>query len=316
MADLLMLDAEQRQTLDATLWALKEDARDSVLAAVKGSMAAENPPFRQQWLVAEAEGAIVGLTHSILLPVPPIYAGLDGAPGLIMEDCFVAEAAPEGTAQALLAAAEDDLRGAGARVLLTSSVPGGDWCAVCQDQGYAPLTLYLSKNGLADGEMRTGVRKATEDDVPAIVKRSSEHRQILRDLDVFWEPHPEADTRFGNWMKRSLTLMDRDMFVAGENVAVDGYAISQPATPLHFPPAHEISATGVIDDFHHVALQYPTMIGDDEGLAMALFEDATAALRARGNAACLVVCPAAWSSKIALLEKAGFETALIWLIKR
>ena len=316
MADLLLEDAQQRHARNRTLWALKTQAKESVLAALKSSMEVANPPFRQQWLVAEDKGTMIGITHSILLPVPPIYAGLDGPPGLIMEDCFVSNTAPCGVARALLSAAEDDLRAAGAKILLVSSVPGGDWGAVCQAQGYAPLTLYFSKNGLTHSEAQPGARNASARDVAGIVMRSAEHRQILRDLDVFWEPHTEADTRFGNWMTRSLTLTDRDMFVVGDEDAIDGYAISQPATPLHFPPAHEISATGVIDDFYHSALRDPATLGDNGAEALALFEAAVTALGGRGNASCLVVCPAAWTSKIALLENAGYSTALVWFIKR
>ena len=38
----------------------------------------------------------------------------------------------------------------------------------------------------------------------------------------------EADNRFGAWMRRSLTLKNRDMFVAAEAEEVHGYVIASP----------------------------------------------------------------------------------------
>ncbi len=116
-------------------------------------------------------------------------------------------------------------------------------------------------------------------------------------------------------MKRSLTLTDRDMFVSEAEGEVDGYAIAQPATPLHFPPAHDIGATGVIDDFYHLGFQDPARL-DQTGQAAGLLATAEAALSKRRNDAALIVCPAAWKSKIELLEAAGYGTAIVWYIKR
>ena len=50
-------------------------------------------------------------------------------------------------------------------------------------------------------------------------------------------------------MRRSLTLVDRDMLVADED-RLRGYAIAQPCAPLLVPLAHEVSGVGVIDDFY------------------------------------------------------------------
>ncbi|SNT07594.1 hypothetical protein [Antarctobacter heliothermus] len=316
LTDLLMRDAEQRQIADPDLWTLRADARAQTAAAVKRAMENENPPFRQQWLLAEAGGAVVGVIHTILLPVPPIYAGEFGAPGLIMEDSYVSDSAPDDTRAILFAAAEADLIEAGAKVLVASSIVDGAWTRVQTDRNYVPLTLYLARTGLRAQTGAASVRKATEADVPAIVGLSAEHRQILMDLNVFWKPHPDADVRFGSWMARSLTLPDRDMFVADPEGEIEGYAISQPATALHFPPAHDIAATGFIDDFHHADLQDPDRIEGSGKGALDLFAMAEAALAQRGNDAALVVCPAAWGAKKALLEAAGYETALVWRIKR
>jgi len=108
VADLLPADSEERCAADPGLWRLDGNARDKTSLAIKSVMEAEKPTFRQQWLRAKAGGRLVGVAHFILLPVPPIYAGEFGPPGLIMEDCFVVPDAPTATRHALLKAAEAD----------------------------------------------------------------------------------------------------------------------------------------------------------------------------------------------------------------
>lgn len=316
VADLLLADAEERCAADPGLWRLDGNARDKTCSAIKSAMEAQKPPFRQQWLLAQAGGRLVGVAHSILLPVPPIYAGELGPPGLIMEDCFIAPGAPARTRQDLLKAAEADLIGAGALILLASSVKGGAWETEYANQGYAPLTMYFAKTGLTRQTPAAHVRHATEDDVPGIVAASAAHRHILDNLHpLFWKPHDDADARFGAWMKRSLTLEDRDMFVSDEEGGIRGYAISQPATPLHFPTPHDISGVGVIDDFFHEAAEDTRKLGASGPGAASLFFAAEAARARRGDHSVLVVCPAGWQSKIELLEKQGYHNAITWHIK-
>lgn len=313
LVDLILADAETRCRANPGLWRMDPAARDKTNATIRAAMQAEKPPFRQQWLVALAGDRVVGLTHSILLPVPPIYAGESGPPGLIMEDCALAPDAPSGTREALLHAAEADLIAAGARILLASGIPGGDWDAAYQAHDYAPLTLYLARTGLSRAPAAAAIRPATPDDVPSIVTASAHHRRILNALHPrFWKPHADADARFGAWMQRSLTLQDRDLFVTE---GARGYAISQPATPLHFPTPHDISGVGVIDDFFHPATADAEALGPAAPEAAALFQAAESARARRGDHSVLVVCPAAWHSKITLLETLGYRTAITWHIK-
>lgn len=316
VADLLLADAEARYAADPGLWKLDRAARDKTCSTIRTAMEAEKAPFRQQWLIAEAGGRPVGVTHSILLPVPPIYAGEYGPPGLIMEDCFIAPDAPAGTRRDLLKAAEADLIGAGALILLASSVDGGAWEAEYDGQGYSPLTMYFAKTGLTHQSTFAQVRQATGDDVPGIVAASAVHRRILDDLHhLFWKPHNDADARFGGWMTRSLTLEDRDMFVSEGNGGITGYAISHPATPLHFPTPHDISGVGVIDDFFHEATEDLGNLGASGPKAMALFSAAEAARARRGDHSVLVVCPASWQSKILMLKQLGYRNAITWHIR-
>ena len=287
-------------------------------APIRFALTTEGQPFRQSWLVAEGRGSLAAVMHTMLLPVPPIYAGSFGMPGLLLPDSFVAEDAPDGTISALVAAAEADLYAAGAEVILSTFVTGEEWRSEFKRSRYEPLSLYLSRTDLdlANDKVPGGIRPATEDDVQGIVSRSAENRQVLFDVDPFWEVHPQANTRFDAWMRRSLTLKDRDMLVTGPSADLEGYIIAQPASRLHFPPARDIAGTGVIDDYYHLDLATPMALASDGAGAAALLHAAEAVFARRGMGASFVVCPARWRSKRMVLEGAGYRTAMVWLIKR
>lgn len=102
MVDLLLQDASRKRGLNPTLWTIADDARETVEEAAKFALEAEKQPFLQKWLVAERDNALMGLAHSMMLPVPPIYAGKWGDPGLLLPDSLVVEDAPTGTADALV----------------------------------------------------------------------------------------------------------------------------------------------------------------------------------------------------------------------
>ncbi|MDT0684182.1 hypothetical protein RM543_15970 [Roseicyclus sp. F158] len=271
---------------------MADDAASQVEKAVTFALIAEAQPFRQFWQVAENGGRIVCVVHSMLLPVPPIYAGADGTPGLILPDSFAVTDAPEGTVEALVEAAQAVQREAGARIFLSSFVAGPDWRAAFDAKSYEPLTLYFSRSDLGDAGRPSDVRPANEADVPGIVARSAEIRSVLFGIDPFWAIHPEADARFDAWTRRSLTLPDRDMLVMVDPEGLEGYVIAQPASRLHFPPAHNITGTGVIDDFYHPDLADPNALANAGVGSMALLRAAEAAFAERGTGAAFVVCPA------------------------
>lgn len=127
LVDILLLDAKERHAVDPILWKMAEDAPAQIEKALTFALTSEQQPFRQIWQLAEHDGAITGVIHSMLLPVPPIYAGRQGDPGLILPDSAVAADAPEGTVDALVAAAERALMEAGAKILLSSHVTGKPW---------------------------------------------------------------------------------------------------------------------------------------------------------------------------------------------
>ncbi len=316
LVELLLMDAAERRAREPLLWKMAEDAPRQIEKALTFALTAEQQPFRQFWQVSEDAGTVTGVIHSMMLPVPPIYAGAQGEPGLILPDSFATPDAPDGTVDALVEAAEAALRDAGAQITLSTFVTGQEWQDVFQRRHYAPLTLYLSRSDPGETGKPSDVRPATEADVPGIVTRSAENRQILFDIHRFWEIHPEADSRFFAWMNRSLTLRDREMLVLGEPENLDGYIIAQPASRLHFPPAHDIAGTGVIDDFYHPDLADPETLENGGQGANALLRAAEAAFADRGMGAALVVCPAEWRSKVRMLQAAGYETAMVWSIKR
>lgn len=313
---ILMQDAEARHAVDPILWRMAGDAPAQVEAALRAALGDGLQPVRQFWRLSEADGRVTGVVHAMLLPVPPIYAGRHGEPGLILADSAVVPGAPVGTVDALVAGAEQALRAAGARILLATHVTGAAWQEGLQARGYAPLTLYLSRSDPGDAEASPGIRAAGAQDVAGIVALAAENKRILSEIDLFWERHPEADARFAAWMTRSLTLTDRDMLVMGPEGALSGYAIAQPASRLHFPPAHDIAGTGVIDDYYYRELADVARLDRDGDGATALLRAAEAAFAARGVGAFFVVCPAGWRSKIAMLEAAGYETAMVWSIRR
>jgi hypothetical protein len=312
---LLLKGASRRYAHNPALWPIAQDAAAATEAALAGALASPDQPLRQGWLVAEAAATLVGVIHTMRLPVPPIYAGNWGDPGLMLADHYVADAAPPGTMNALIAAAEADLAASGARLLLAAALPGDSWHDRLSARGYQPLTHYLARTGFVDTPAPPTVRPATEGDVTAIVTHSARNRSILAALDPFWASHPEADSRFASWMKRSLSLPDRDMLVEGAD-SVAGYVIAQPASRLHIPPAHALASTGFIDDFFHADFSDPATMHHDGTGASALLAQAEAVFARRGFTTALVVCPTAWATKRAVLQRAGYAPALQWMIQR
>lgn len=253
----------------------------------------------------------------MLVPVPPIYDGSAGPPGLLLDDCFIVADAPSGTAQALLAAAEAALVAAGAPRLIASCPAAGPLRPLYEHHGYEPVTLYMAKHRLSPDPLPSGVRKASAEDVPGIVKRSAEQRRTLTRINPrFWHIHPEADSRFEAWMRRSLTFKDRDMLVATAAGVVRGYITAQPIAPLLVPAAHDIAAVGVVDDFYDEDLLDISALLNGGSSAESLLAAAESAFARRAINSTLVVCPAAWPSKVALLKQRGYRQAKLWMLKR
>ena len=316
IAELLVRDGERRNALDPDLWTSAAGARSRMEGLIRDNLAAIDPSTPQLWLIAEVAGRIVGIVHATLVTVPPIYA-VQGSPGLFLDDCFTTDDAPAGTAETLLVAAEDALHAAGASALIASRPAQGPWRPLYESHGYHAVTLYMEKHGFNVQSRPQDVRLARSEDVAGIVSLSADHRHTLAELNPrFWSIHQDADSRFGLWMRHSLTLTDRDILVAGQPGQVDGYVIAQPISPLLVPAVHDISATGVIDDFYDRNFEEVLTITDRGTLAAALLTAAESAFAGRGRRVALAVCPAAWTSKAEVLERAGYRTAKLWMLKR
>ena len=313
MAALLVMDAERRCLLDPALWPLAANPSDHIKSALDRGLAASNPASQELWLLAEASGRLVGLTHAMIVPVPPIY-GAAASPGLFLDDCFTTPDAPPETAEALLVATEAALRSVGAGDLIASHPEAGPWRALYERHGYQPVTLYMAKHGFRAHDLPPGLRSARPGDVPGIVKLSADHRKTLAELSPrFWHIRPDADSRFRAWMSYSA---DRDMLVASGPDEMHGYVIAQPISRLLIPAAHEIGAIGVIDDFYDQDFASVSALSNGGATAVKLLSAAESAFARRAFAAALVVCPAAWASKQELLKEQGYRTAKLWMLKR
>jgi GNAT superfamily N-acetyltransferase len=266
-------------------------------------------------LLAEASGRLVGITHAMIVPVPPVY-GVPASPGLFLDDCFTAPDASPDTAEALLEATEAALRSAGAGALIASHAERGPWRPLYERYGYQPVTLYMAKHRFEAHDAPSGLRNALPGDVPDIVKLNADHRATLAKLNPrFWPLRPDAETRFKTWMTYSLTLKDRDMLVARGPDQMHGYAIAQPISRLLIPAAHDIAAVGVIDDFYDLDFANVSALVNDGATAARLISAAESAFARRGFAAALAICPAAWASKAQFLKQQGYRTAKLWMFK-
>jgi hypothetical protein len=314
MVELLTVGVEHRRAMNPALWRVAPDARTRIEAAVQAGLAPDASP-KQTWLLAYVAGGLVGLAHGMVAPPPPIY-DIATPPGLLLDDCYVTTDAPAGAAKALLAAMEEALREAGAGALIASCPVSGAWRSLYAAAGYDPVTLYMAKAGLTQRSATTDVRPAGPDDIAGIVRLSAEHRRTLAALNPrFWPTHPDADNRFARWMGFSLTLKDRDMLVAGPSGATTGYIVAQPMSPLHIPAGHELAGSGLVDDFYAHGFAQVARLSNDGGTATALVAAAEDAFKRRGVETALIVCPAAWASKAALLERSGYRTAKLWMLK-
>jgi hypothetical protein len=317
IVSLLIEGTHERRSLDPLLWRLTPSAPARIAAAVGAALNASQASAPELWLVAEESDRIVGVTHAMTVPVPPIYDAAASLPGLLLDDCFISTDAPAGTAEALLVATEAALRQAGATTLIASCPAAAPLRPIYESRGYEPVTLYMGKHRFSPGALPFGVRPASAEDLPAIVTLSAEHRRTLARVNPrFWHIHPEADIRFDAWMRRSLTLKDRDMRVAGGPGEVHGYIIAQPCSPLLIPIAHDVAGIGVIDDFYDEDFATVAAVSNNGSSGAALLAAAESAFVQRGVDSALVVCPAAWPSKVSLLERSGYRTAKLWMLRR
>jgi hypothetical protein len=91
--------------------------------------------------------------------------------------------------------------------------------------------------------------------------------------------------------------------------------VAQPVSPLLIPAGHDISRVGVIDDYYDRDFAESRILEDDGRTAADLLSSAESVFASRDFAAALIVCPAAWTSKVKLLEQTGYRTAKLWMFR-
>ncbi len=315
MLQLLDADAKLRHSTNPVLWAYDENTRSRIETNLRLVLEDNNPRIREYWLLAKDDGRPVGITRAIIVPVPPIYQ-VETAPGLMLDECYAVADAPAGTIQSLLESTQGALREAGCGAFISSCCAGSPWRQVLEENGYAPVTLFMSKDGFQNNEILSPMDVAADDDIAGIIARSTEHRQNLSEANpVFWNIHPDADSIFEKWMRISLTLEDRTMLVARNNEVIDGYAIAQPVTAVQMPMTHDPSGIGAIDDFYHRDFGDRSRLMNEGSGATELLKAAEGAFEQRGVRAALVVCPDNWRSKKTFLINNGYTTAKTWMLK-
>jgi hypothetical protein len=117
------------------------------------------------------------------------------------------------------------------------------------------------------------------------------------------------------FLRYMMTLQDREVLVAEAGGSLHGYVVAQPISPLLIPAGHDISRVGVIDDYYDLDFAEIPALGDDSAIAADLLSSAESVFASREFAAALVVCPAAWTSKVKLLEQADYRTAKLWMFR-
>ena len=315
---LQLADAKLRARLNPRLWALATNASERMIAALKTISEPYTGATRHHWIVAERGGTVVGVMHGMNIPTPGIYEERGGKyAGVIADDSHVP--ADTKIANALVKAVEDALLEADAGVLVATSP--ADWTArreFFSTAGYVPTTSYLLNAQPARlPKWDSSVRSATEADVDGIVKLSALHRSGLEQANPdFWKIHPDADRRFDAWMRISLGMKDRSMFVSGGDGQVDGFVIAQPASLLHLTAAHDSSKLGLIDDFCALAFNAPEMARDGGGEPSSLLSAAESSFRARGLDAALAISPVRMAEKVKVLNAAGYQAVNLWMAKR
>lgn len=79
--------------------------------------------------------------------------------------------------------------------------------------------------------------------------------------------------------------------------------------------AHELATVGLIDDFYDEDFADVSAVSNS-GASGDLLAAAESAFVRRGVESALVVCAAAWSSKVTLVERMGYRSAKLWTLKR
>lgn len=276
------------------------NAPGNIAAQIKRDIAAG----QFEWLVADTGDVIARIA---VIPAPPIYDLKGGHAGVVLGTWHAPNIEPF----------ELHLRNRGVAVLVMD-------CAAddvlkrrqLEALGYTATTHYMLKHGLTQSSAVPSIRSAVEEDIPALVAFNREARDRLHEANpAFWTSHPDAEARFALWMKFSLSMRDRALFVSEHDARPTGFVIAQPPSPIQVPITLDEAKIGVIDDFHCTSFGTSLSHGQNPTPAHELLAAAEADLLTRGRTAAIAICPAAWTAKSRALEDVGYITQHTWFVR-
>jgi hypothetical protein len=283
-------------------------ARDAIATQIKRDTEADSD--HRGWIVLETSETF-GVAHLAIIPPPPIYDLKGGLAGIIL-GCWASAPPAE-----LVPTLENHLRSHNVAVSVISCHERDPALgAALNSNGFRATTDYMLKSSLA-ASTTSGTRLANEDDIPSLVSFNRETRARLVEANpAFWQSHPDAEQRFAFWMKASLMMGDRSIFIFPDGLSPTGFLIAQPASPIQIPFTCDDTQIGIVDDFHCPSFGASlTNSGNPESGITLLFTAETEFVR-RGKQAALAICPTAWTSKAKLLKDAGYRTNHTWFTKR
>ena len=258
------------------------------------------------WLLAGTSDD-TAVARIAVIPPPPIYDLKGGLAGVVLGTWQVTNIEP----------LDGLLRDRGAAVLVMDCTAKDESKrSQLKARGYIATTHYMLKTDIAPQAPAPTVRATTEADIPALVAFNREGRERLHEANpAFWTSHPDADARFALWMKLSLTMRDRAIFVSQHEGRPSGFVIAQPASPIQVPITLDETKIGVIDDFHCTSFGASLRDSQDPAPARELLATAEATFTERGRTTAIAICPAAWPAKAQLLEVAGYKTLHTWFVR-
>ena len=152
------------------------------------------------------------------------------------------------------------------------------------------------------------IRKATQDDVPALVELSQQRRiQHQNYQPRFWRNAVDSREKHAPFLSK-LVQHERAISLVSESTnTVNGFII---ATLVPAPPVYDVGGlTCNIDDFHVVDGL------DWEHVGKALLEEAMKQAKTQGAVQTVVVCAHLDEAKRTFLANEGFTIASEWYVR-
>jgi hypothetical protein len=259
-----------------------------------------------EWLLA-GTSTDTAVARIAVIPPPPIYDLKGGLAGVVLGTWHMTDIEP----------LDQHLRDRGAAMLVMDCAANDEpKRSQLETRGYIATTHYMLKTNLAAQAPSAAIRQATERDIPDLVAFNREARARLHEANpAFWTSHPDAEARFGLWMKFSLTMRDRAMFVSEDDTNLSGFIIAQPASPIQVPIKIDDAQIGVIDDFHCTTFGSALDRARDDTTGRQLLQAAESTFAAQDKTGAIAICPVTWAAKASVLEASGYKVHHTWFTR-